>query len=287
MSSRIAFASGKGGTGKTTFAVNFAHFLSLSGYKVQVADLDVEEPNAHIFLNPAIESTHSVKVWIPSFDYGKCDFCGECAKVCQFNSLFVLPKEVLLFPELCKSCKLCKRVCEQHAVIDSEREVGVVREGVTGDRIYFVDGVLNVKEAMPVSVINEVKRALKEEYIQIIDAPPGTSCPFVKSVYDADIVVLVTEPTPFALHDLKSCVSFIKLLRKKIGVIVNRKIDDYLPLAEFLRSENIPVFAQIPEDLRIAKAYSEGKLFLESLPEYNRSFEELFHNIERTLNGKF
>lgn len=280
---KIAFASGKGGTGKTTVAVNLAYLLSTFRQQIQYLDCDVEEPNGHIFLRPHIEKKMPVHVMIPEIDKSKCTSCGECATHCQFNALVVLPGSVLVFHELCHSCGLCVRVCPEGAIKEGEREIGYIEEGTTASNIKFTHGVLNVGEPMAGPLISEVKKHYKNEYIKIIDAPPGTSCPVVKSIVDADFVVMVTEPTPFGLHDLKIAVSMANSLNKLMGVVINRDKGEFRPLHEFLDNNNIPILAKIPEDIEIAKSYSNGEIIVNKLPGYKKNFIELAKNIGRLL----
>jgi MinD superfamily P-loop ATPase len=283
---RIAFASGKGGTGKTTLAVNMAYLFSLSGFKVEFLDLDVEEPNGHIFLKPQIESIVPVKVFIPLFDKERCTFCQKCVQACSFHAIFMLGKDILLFQELCHSCKLCLRICEEKAIKEGEREVGVVRIGKADSSLSFIEGRLNVREPRPMPVIEAVKSHCKGGDVQIIDAPPGTACPFVRSVYDSDFVVLVTEPTPFGLHDLEKCVSFLKSIKRPFGLVINKERGKFPPLEEYVSQNQILVLGRIQEDLRIAKALSEGKILLNELPEYRVHFEEIFSNLKRAIHGR-
>jgi len=283
---RIAFASGKGGTGKTTFAVNTAYLLSLSGYKVQFLDLDVEEPDGHIFLKPRIDSLFPVEVFIPTFNMERCTLCGRCVEYCSFHALLMLQREVLFFPELCHSCKVCLRVCEEGAITVGRREVGVVRTGITDSSIIFTEGRLNVGEPMPGAVIAAAKSRYVDGHIKIMDAPPGTSCPFVRSVYDADFVVLVTEPTPFGLHDLSLCVSFLKSSKKTFGVVINRERGEFQPLRAYMSENKIPLLTRMPEDLRVARVQSEGRLLIDEYKEYRSYFEELFARLKRMVDGR-
>jgi len=282
---RIAFASGKGGTGKTTVAVNFAFFLADSRQHVQYLDCDVEEPNGHIFLKPVIDEKFPAKVMIPTIDQSRCINCGECSAHCQFNALVTLPDNVLLFPELCHGCGLCARICPAGAITEGEREIGYIEKGRAVRGIDFVHGILNIGEPMAGPLIQQVKYNYREDYIQIIDAPAGTSCPVVKTIIDADCVVMVTEPTPFALHDLKIAVSVAKNLNKPIGMVINRANGDFKPLTEYLFENNLPILVTIPEDMQVAHEYSEGNLIAERLPFYMDNFLALGENI-RNLPGK-
>jgi len=198
----------------------------------------------------------------------------------------VLGKEMLFFQELCHSCKLCLRICEEGAIKEGEREVGVVRIGKTDSSIIFVEGRLNVGEARPMPVIDAAKSHCVDGDIQVIDAPPGTSCPFVRSVYDSDFVVLVTEPTPFGLHDLEKCINFLKSIKKPFGLVINKEKGKFPKLEEYVLQNEIPVLGRVPEDLRIAKVLSEGKILLKELPEYRACFEEIFKSLKRMIHGR-
>ncbi|HOV89093.1 MAG TPA: ATP-binding protein [Syntrophorhabdaceae bacterium] len=283
---RIVFASGKGGTGKTTIAVNFAFFLAYSQQKVQYLDCDVEEPNGHIFLKPKIDERLPVKVMIPVINQEVCTYCGECSRHCQFNALVTLPNNVLLFPELCHGCGLCLRICPACAITEGEREIGYIEKGMALMGIEFVSGLLNIGEPMAGPVIQQVKHHYNNDCVQIIDAPPGTSCPVVKTIIDADCVVMVTEPTPFALHDLKIAVSVAQTLGKQIGILINRENGEFKPLKEYLLENNLPVLATIPEDREIARVYSEGSLLMERLPLYKYNFIELSENIKKLFGQR-
>jgi MinD superfamily P-loop ATPase len=275
----IAFASGKGGTGKTTIAVNLAYFLASSRQQVQYLDCDVEEPNGHIFLKPVLDNKTPAKVVVPVIDQDKCTSCGACSTHCQFHALVTLPKNQLVFPELCHGCGLCVSVCPEGAIREDKRVIGSVEKGMAVHGIDFVHGVLNVGEPMAVPVIQEVKRHYKNGFLRIVDAPPGTSCPVVKTIADADVVVMVTEPTPFGLHDLKIAVSVARLLGKPIGVVINREKGGFAPLDTYLRESDLPVLMTLPEDRNIAQHYSDGDLIIEALPEYTDRFRELSVNI--------
>ena len=268
-------ASGKGGTGKTTVAANLAFFLASAGRRVQYLDCDVEEPNGHIFLKPAIERTRPALVRAPVVDQDKCTSCGECSGKCQFHALVALPGSTLVFPELCHGCGLCSIVCPAKAITETNREIGQIETGTGLRGIKFAHGILNVGEPMANPVIREVKREAFPGYVQIIDAPPGTSCPVVEAISDADLVILVTEPTPFGLHDLRTAVEVAHTCGKPTGIIINRERGDFPPLTRYLSEQKIEVLARIPEDRKVAESCSEGRLLLDALPEYRSHFIDI------------
>jgi MinD superfamily P-loop ATPase len=284
----IAVASGKGGTGKTTVAVNLALSIAADtqgGAKSDLLflDCDVEEPNAHLFLKPTIERREEVGILIPEVDYDKCTFCGRCAEVCAYHALAVVKQSVLVFPELCHGCGSCTLNCPEEAIHEVLNVTGIIEEGRTGN-IRFAHGILNIGEAMAVPVIRELKRRIggnATNRIVILDASPGTSCPVVETMRGADFVLMVTEPTPFGLHDLKLAVEVARgELGLPVGVVINRDGVGDRGVEDHCAAEGIPILMHIPLNRRIAEAYSEGVMIVEALPEYRERFVELYRCIE-------
>lgn len=273
----ISIASGKGGTGKTTIAVNLA--LSL-GNNVQYLDCDVEEPNGHIFIKPRFQPPITVGTPIPEVDKSKCTYCGKCGEICQYHAIIVIKNNVLVFPELCHSCAGCWLVCPEDAITTIDRELGIIERGNNGG-VEFIHGKLRIGEAMSPPLIRQAKSKIDPVKIVIIDAPPGTSCPVIESVKKSDFVLLVTEPTPFGLNDLKLAVEMVRALKLKMGVIINRSDVGNDDVRVYCAKEHIPILMEIKNDRKIAEAYSRGTPLVEFYPEYRIKFQQLYHDIER------
>ncbi|OYT27873.1 MAG: (4Fe-4S)-binding protein [Candidatus Altiarchaeales archaeon ex4484_96] len=273
-----AVASGKGGTGKTTVAVNLALCLG----EIQLLDCDVEEPNAHLFLNPVIEEKKPVEVLIPLINEELCVRCGKCAEFCQYNALAVTKELVMFFPELCHSCGGCAIVCPNNAISEGKRTTGVVEVGGK-DKIRFVHGILEVGEAMASPVISEVKKQINKDVDAILDVPPGTSCAVIESVRDSDYCILVTEPTPFGLNDLKLAVNMLREMKIPHGVIVNRAGIGDGRVQEYCDKEGIRLLMEIPHDEQIAALYSNGIAFVERMPEYEKKFRQVYEVIKKEV----
>ena len=276
----ISIASGKGGTGKTTVAVNMA----LSLRNVQLLDCDVEEPNVHLLLPPKINETKPVYILTPRIDEEKCDHCGKCSEFCQFNALFVTPEKVLFFPELCHGCGGCMLVCPKKAITEKNVKIGVVKKGVAGD-VELVYGELNVGEPMPGPVIRNVKRQIKSSKNAIIDSPPGASCPVIESVHRSDYCLLVSEPTPFGLHDLKIMAQVLEELNIPFGVIINRAGIGDRKIYDFCEEKNVPILLEIPFQRKVAELYSRGIPFVAEMPEWKRKFQLLMGNIKERMKN--
>ncbi|KPJ50013.1 MAG: (4Fe-4S)-binding protein [candidate division Zixibacteria bacterium DG_27] len=276
----ISVASGKGGTGKTTVAVNLALFLAReNSAKVQLLDCDVEEPNAHLFLKPNLESSWPVSIPVPRIDKSKCTYCGKCAEVCAFNALAVLKDQVLVFDQLCHGCGGCALLCPEKAITEQDREMGILETGKSGS-IDFVHGRLNIGEAMAGPLIRTVKERIDPNSVTIIDVPPGTSCPVVESVKGSDYTLLVTEPTPFGLNDLELAVGLVRALEIPTGVVINRADLGDLKVKEYCEKEAIPVLSEIPYDPNLARLYSRGVAILHREEKYLRVFARMWSLIE-------
>lgn len=273
---KISIASGKGGTGKTTVSVNLARVLNK---EIILADCDVEEPNAHLFLNTNGKSGEVVSILVPTVEEKLCNSCGECAKICKFSAIVSFGTLPLVFPEMCHACGGCAKVCPTGAIIEQDHRIGVVEISHDGN-ITLITGKLDVGVAMAPPLIRAVKNRLPKNTAAILDAPPGTSCPVIASIRDSNIVLLVTEPTPFGLHDLTLAVDMVRELKLPFGVIVNRVGSGDDRVHDFCRKENIPILLEIPDDRRIAEAYSRGILMVDALPEYKKLFEKLLTNID-------
>ena len=271
----ISVASGKGGTGKTTVATNLAAALG----DVHFLDCDVEEPNAHLFLQPEITERETITTPVPAIDEEACTLCRKCVDICRFKAITILGETILVFPELCHSCGGCVQVCPENAVSETKREIGVLEKGHRGP-IRFIHGLLRISEAMSPPLINAVRSHVQADQVNIIDAPPGTSCPVIAAMKGVDFVLLVTEPTPFGLHDLTLAVEAVKKLGLPAGLVINRSDMGDRRVHEYAQAENLPILMEIPYDRSIAEAYSRGFLFAETSDEWKGRFQELYERIK-------
>ena len=276
----ISVASGKGGTGKTTIVTNLAVAI---GSHVQLLDCDVEEPNAHLFIQPEFDETQIVTTSVPDVDMDKCTRCGKCGDICQFKAIVVVGETILTFEELCHSCGGCMAVCPENAITEKGRELGVIQKG-RRNGIEFIHGKLRVGEAMSPPLIRKVLSYCDDQKLTLVDAPPGTSCPVIESMKPADFVVLVTEPTPFGLHDLKLAVGAVDMLDIPRGLVINRSDLGDDRVREYADQVNLPILMEIPFDRKIAEAYARGAILVDVMPEWKERFLELYEKIQRLTN---
>ncbi len=275
---KIAIASGKGGTGKTTIAVNLALTIASLGQPVTLLDCDVEEPNCRLFLKPEITGFRPVNIPQPKVLEERCNGCGVCAHVCEYHALIVMGKQVLVFRELCHGCGACFWLCPEKAIVEEEHPIGSVEEGISHG-IRFVQGQLNIGEVMSPAVIRQVRLQGEITGDCIIDSPPGTSCPVVESVRGTDFVLLVTEPTPFGLHDLTLAVGMARALSRPFAVALNRCDAGDEGVRSYCKREGIEILLSIPDDRRIAESYARGDIDLSKLPEYREVFDCCYRRI--------
>ncbi len=283
----ITIASGKGGTGKTMVATSLAFSLAAinSEQPPLFLDCDVEAPNAHLFLHPRLGEQQEVGLLIPSVDETKCTHCGKCAEVCQYHAIAVLGQKTLVFPQLCHGCGSCTALCPEKAITEVPDRMGVVERGPAAAGISFARGVLDVGEPMAVPVIRQLKKwAISQpEQVVIRDAPPGTSCPVVETLRGSDYLLLVTEPTPFGLHDLRLASQVAGELGIPAGVIINRENGPYLALDEFCANQHLPVLLRIPFERAIAEGVAQGKTLVDIHPESGGRFRQMFKQIASLL----
>jgi len=284
---KIAIASGKGGTGKTTLSTNLAAFIA-EQHEVVLVDLDVEEPNSGLFFKGELTHEEDIFKMIPQWDESKCTLCGICPKLCSYHAVIQLGPSILVFPELCHSCYACSELCPAAAMPMIPKKTGLLRDFQTG-KLHFVDGRLDIGEEQAVPLISKTKKYVAHKYghvsIAIFDSPPGTSCPVMEATKDADFVILVTEPTPFGLHDLSLAVETMRALHKPFGVVVNRYGIGNDEVITYCREENIPVLAKIPNNRKIAELYSSGKLMYQDFPEIKKSLSQILEYCVKEAKG--
>jgi MinD superfamily P-loop ATPase len=276
---RIAVASGKGGTGKTTVATNLAWLAAEDGRSVAYLDCDVEEPNGRIFLRPDMIKESPIEKLAPVVDPTRCTHCGWCGRICRYAAIACLPEKTLVFHELCHACGGCALVCPADAIREVPRAIGRLRKGMAG-RLHFVEGVLDVGEAMSPPAIRAVKKAAPDVELVFLDAPPGTSCPAVESIRGADLVLLVTEPTPFGLNDLKLAVEMARAMKLPASVVINRADAGDGRVRDYCRKQRIEVLAEIPDDRLVAEAYSRGEMIAETVPGFADRLQRLLERME-------
>ncbi len=270
---KIAVLSGKGGTGKTTVAASLASVINPSLY----ADCDVEEPNGYVFMKPVFVKSTPVFVDVPTVDELLCTGCGECARVCQFNALAVIRGKTLIFPELCHHCTACFIVCKPKALVPEARKVGVVESDREGR---VVQGKLDVGEPVAIPVIIELKKHIRKDITAILDCSPGASCTVVQTIDGCDYCILVTEPTPFGLHDLKIAVSLVRKMGIPFGVVINKAMGKNSSISDYCDNEKIDVILSIPFSRRIAQDYSRGILPVTDDEQMQKEFKNMYKIIK-------
>ena len=298
----VSVASGKGGTGKTTVAVNL--FLACASLKseecphfeqegrellngeITFLDCDVEEPNAHIFLKPKIDERLIVTTMLPRVLPEKCSHCGTCTQVCSFNAVLATKRTTLVLERLCHGCGACVLFCPQKAMVEDGKEIGTVETGTLGPDLVFAHGILKTGEILTAKVIAELKRRVKREGLTIIDAPPGASCAVVEAVKGSDFCILVTEPTPFGLHDLAIAVEVVEKLGIPAGVVVNRSDTGDRRVFEFCRERQLPILIEIPFDRELMEAYAGGHAAVRWSEHYLGLFKLLFERLVKARRGK-
>ncbi len=281
----IAVASGKGGTGKTTIAAGLVLALRDIGYQTAYLDCDVEEPNGHIFLAPQFNHSEDVFIEVPEIDRDRCTLCGKCAELCVFNALLVTAEEVVVFPELCHGCGGCRYFCPSGAVRPGRKKIGSVDRGTAGGAV-FVRGELDVGTALSPPLVHAVKKSRLSTGVNVVDAPPGASCPAVAALRGADFCVLVTEPTPFGLHDLALAVQMAGSLGVSCGVVVNRAGDDRGLIDHYCLREGLPLLMKIPLSRTIAEAGSRGIPLNRAEAGWDRMLLLLYSKIKGLVMGE-
>ncbi len=284
---KIAIASGKGGTGKTTLSTNLAAYLAEEN-EVVLTDLDVEEPNSGLFIKGDLIHQEDKFKMIPEWIEDKCTLCGICQDVCNFHAIIQLSTMIMVFPELCHSCYACSELCPTSALPMIPQKMGVLKH-YKDEKLNFVESRLEIGQEQAVPLISQTNEYIDKHFpdgiIKLYDAPPGTSCPVIEATKDADLVILVTEPTPFGLHDLKLTVDTMYELKKQFGVVVNRHGIGNNDVLEYCRKENIPVVAKIPNDRYIAELYSRGELVYKKVPEVKRQLKNIHDYIVKLGSG--
>ena len=274
---KITFASGKGGTGKTTISTNLTSYLASMGENVVLADLDVEEPNSALFVKSKLQKTEISNKMIPKWEEADCTLCGKCAEVCNFNAIVAMPKEILVFPELCHSCYACSELCPTNSLPMIPSRIGEIKE-FKADGFSLIEGRLDLGQEMAVPLIAQTIEYADKNFsdsIKILDAPPGTSCPVIEASRGSDFVILITESTPFGLNDLRLAVETMRVLKQKFGVIVNRYGIGNNSVEEYCRDENIPIITKVQNDKEVAKLYSKGELIYPKIEHFKNSLDDI------------
>jgi MinD superfamily P-loop ATPase len=274
---KIAIASGKGGTGKTTLSTNLASFLAET-HKVVLTDLDVEEPNSGLFLKSELVYSEDKFKMIPEWNKTDCTLCGNCQDVCNYHAVIKIVDMIMVFPELCHSCFACSELCPTNSLPMIENKMGELKHFKT-DSFDFVESRLTIGEEQAVPLIKQTLKFIdskfNDDFIKIYDAPPGTSCPVIEATKDADFVILITEPTPFGLNDVILAIETMQELKKDFGVVINRYGLGNADIEKYCKENNISVLAKIPNKREIAELYSKGELLWDKIPEVKTELEKI------------
>ena len=278
---KIAIASGKGGTGKTFVATNLFQSLSLEGIPATLVDCDAEAPNAKLFFKSKKESTREVTQKVPVIDESHCIYCGKCHEYCNYHAIFFIPQPQMIkvMEELCHGCGACLVACKYNAINERDSELGTITRSVLTNQNTLIESKMHTGVYSPVRVIKAGINLADDQMISVLDAPPGTSCPFIHTVMQADYIVLVTEPTPFGLSNLKQAVETLRLMNKPFGVIINRTGLGNTKVYDYIEHESIKLLLEIPFQREIATVYSRGNLLAEVNSEWKRKFLHLFDTI--------
>ena len=274
---KITIASGKGGTGKTTISTNLSSYIASMGSSVVLVDLDVEEPNSALFLQTKLAHTQISNKMVPIWEAEDCTLCGECAKNCNFNAIVAMPKEILVFKELCHSCYACSELCPTDSLPMSATRIGEIKE-FQADGFPFIEGRLDLGQEMAVPLISQTIEYATKKYpnhIKIFDAPPGTSCPVIEASRGSDFVILITKATPFGLNDLILAIETMRVLKQNFGVIINRHGIGDSSVEEYCQKEDIPIITKVKNDKEVAKLYSKGKLIYKKIEHFKDSLDEI------------
>ncbi len=291
---QIAIASGKGGTGKTTLAVNLSALLaekfSGSNRSVLLTDLDVEEPNSGLFIKGEIRHQEVKYRMVPQWDEDRCTLCKRCANVCEFNAIAFLGISVLVFPELCHSCYACSDLCPENALPMVRQRMGEMKVFSLNNHLQFIESRLDIGVEQATPLIEQTRKYIREQYASdkwfvILDSPPGTSCPVMEAVKDADLVILVTEPTPFGFHDLKLAMETMNELGKPFAVVINKYGIGNDDVLHYCRENGVPVIGRIPNMREAAKRYSTGQLMVDEIPEIRQEVEKIYQQILKLTEG--
>jgi len=279
---KLAVASGKGGTGKTTISLALAEYLAGKGRTVSICDCDVEEPNINLFLKADISNVEKFNMLIPLVDEEKCNGCGKCQDICEFSAIVLVNDKPLVFPDMCHSCGGCMLACPEGAITEIKKNIGILETGEKKN-LKYIGGKLNVGEPMAPPLIKAVKKDIERSENIIIDSPPGTSCPVIESVKDSDYVLLVTEPTPFGLNDLKIAVEMVRAIGIPFGVLINRSDVGDDGVVDFCKKENVNIIGKIPNSRQLAEKYSQGDFMIYFVDKFDKEIEKVISEIKDSI----